>query len=62
MPDNTKSKGGRDRQRVAGGQDWEVNYMKEKFNVSGQQVAGAIKAVGNDRKKVEEYLKEKSSR
>jgi len=60
MPDNTSKKGGRDRSRVAGGQPWEVNYMKEKFNVSSQQVSGAIRAVGNDRKKVEEYLKGKA--
>jgi hypothetical protein len=60
MPDNTSKRSGRDRSRVASKQPWEVNYMKEKFNVSGQQVAGAIRAVGNDRKKVEEYLKGKA--
>jgi hypothetical protein len=62
MPDNTKSRDGRDRKRVAGGQDWEVSYMKEKYNVTGQQVAGAIRAVGNNRKKVEAYLESKSAR
>jgi hypothetical protein len=58
--DNRSKRGGNDRKRVAGGQSWEVDYMKEKFKVSGQQVAGAIRAVGNDRRKVEEYLKGRS--
>ena len=62
MADNLKSTGGRDRQKVAGKQGWEIHYMKEKFNVSSQQITGAIKAVGHDRKKVEEYLKNKSSK
>jgi hypothetical protein len=60
MPDNLKTKSGRDRQRVAGSQDWEISYMKEKFNVSSQQVAGAIRAVGNNRQKVEAYISSKS--
>jgi hypothetical protein len=34
--------------------------MAEKFNVSSQQVTGAIRAVGNSRKDVEAYLKNKS--
>ena len=61
MSDNLNSKGGRDRQRIAGKQDWEVNYMKEKFKVTKQEVENAVKAVGNDRKKVEEYLKSATS-
>ena len=62
MPDNTKTRGGSDRKKLAAGQDWEMSYMKEKFNVSSQQVAGAIRAVGNSRDKVEEYLKDKKSK
>ena len=60
MPDNTNKKGGQDRQRVAAGQEWEVEYMMQKFNVSRQQVTGAVRAVGNMRKDVEQYLKTKS--
>ena len=60
MPDNMNKKTGRDRSRVAAGQPWEVRYMRDKFNVSGQQVSGAVRAVGNDRKKVEGYLKAKT--
>jgi hypothetical protein len=46
-----------DRSKIAGGQDYEVNYEKDKLNISGQEVKSAIKTVGNSRKKVEEKLK-----
>jgi hypothetical protein len=46
-----------DRSKVAGGQNHEVNYEKEKLNVSGKEVKDAVKAEGNSRKKVEERLK-----
>lgn len=46
-----------DRSKVAGGQDYEVNYEKDKMNVSGQEVKKAVKSSGNSRKKVEEKLK-----
>jgi hypothetical protein len=48
-----------DRKRVAGGQDYEVNYEKEKMNTTGDAVKKAIKKAGNSRKKVEEALKKK---
>jgi hypothetical protein len=60
MADNLKSRSGRDRQRVAGNQDWEISYMKDKFHVSSQQVAGAIRAVGHSRQKVEAYISSKA--
>jgi hypothetical protein len=59
MPDNRNNTGGRDRQRVAAGQKWEVSHVAEKFGVSSQKVSGAVRAVGNDRKKVEAYLRGK---
>jgi hypothetical protein len=46
-----------DRSKVAGGQDHEVNYEKDKLNVSGDKVKSAVKSQGNSRKKVEEKLK-----
>ncbi len=55
-----KSRGiSQDRKKVAGGQYHEVAYMKEKFGITSQQLSGAIRAVGNDRKKVEDYLKQR---
>jgi hypothetical protein len=38
---------------------WEKNYWKRKFRVSGQALAGAVRAVGKSAKKVEAYLKNK---
>lgn len=46
-----------DRKRVAGGQDYEVNYEAEKTNSSSEQVKKAVKSVGNSRTKVEKKLK-----
>ena len=60
MPDNSNKRGGQDRKRVAAGQRWEVSHMMEKFGVSRQQVTGAVRAVGNMRKDVEQYLKGKN--
>jgi hypothetical protein len=56
---NKQSAKGRnqDRAKVAGGQDYEVNYEKNKLNVSGKKVKEAVKSVGNSRVKVEEKLK-----
>lgn len=59
MPDNKKLKGEPDRNKVALGERYEVEYLKKKFGVSSQQVVGAVRAVGNDRKQVEAYLKDK---
>ncbi len=56
MSDNTNKRGKQDRLRVASDENWEIRYMMGKFNVSQQKVEEAIKAVGNSREKVEEYL------
>jgi hypothetical protein len=45
-----------DRSKVAGGQDYEVNYEKNKLNVSGKAVKDAIKSEGNSRRKVEKKI------
>ena len=58
MKKEKSSKGkSQDRSKVAGGQDYEVNYEKGKMNVSGSQVRDAVKSEGNTRKKVEGKLK-----
>jgi hypothetical protein len=46
-----------DRRKVAGGQEHEVNYEKEKMGVSGKQVKDAVKSEGNSRNKVEKKLR-----
>ncbi|MGN8546982.1 DUF3606 domain-containing protein [Bradyrhizobium sp. 13971] len=56
----TKSKTARgrkqDRERVAGGQDYEVQYEAKKTGKSAAAVKKAVKKVGNARKRVEKRL------
>ncbi|PWE82099.1 hypothetical protein XF30_30485 [Bradyrhizobium sp. SUTN9-2] len=46
----------RDRARVAGGQDYEVQYEAKKTGKSASAVKKAVKKVGNARKRVERRL------
>ncbi len=63
MPDNKSKRDGRDRSKVSGSENYEIQYFKEKMGVSSQAVAGAIRATGsNDRKTLEAYLKKKHSK
>ncbi len=45
-----------DRKRVAGGQDYEVEYEAEKSGRSKKAVKKAVKRAGNSRRKVEREL------
>ena len=56
MSDDKNKQDGRDRNKVAGNEDYEVNYLAEKLGVSAERVREAIKAVGNDRQKIEKHL------
>lgn len=55
----TKTTRGRaqDRARVAGGQDYEVQYEAKKTGKKPSAVRKAIKKIGNSRKKVSSALK-----
>ena len=46
-----------DRAKVAGGQNYEVEYEAKKTGRSAASVKKAVKKVGNARKKVEKRLK-----
>ncbi len=46
-----------DRRKVAAGQDYEVQYEKEKTGASKKDIKKAIKSEGNSRSKVEKKLK-----
>ena len=48
---------GQDRSKVAAGQDYEVQYEKEKTGASKEEIKKAIKNAGNQRNKVEQKLK-----
>jgi uncharacterized protein DUF3606 len=60
MPDDKTKKDYRDKSRINMKEPYEVAYFKKKFSVSGQALAGAIKATDSTSvKKVEAYLKKK---
>lgn len=48
-----------DRERVAGGQDYEVRYIAKKARKSAGAVKKAVKKVGSSRNKVVQALKRK---
>jgi hypothetical protein len=45
-----------DRSKVAGGQDYEVQYESKKTGASSDEVKKAVKSTGSSRKKVEKGL------
>lgn len=59
MATNTGTSRGRaqDRSKVAGGQDYEVDYEAKKLKTSTDNVKKAVKKAGNSRKKVEKAVK-----
>jgi hypothetical protein len=60
MADDKKKKDYRDKTRINMNEPYEVAYFKKKFDVTGQALAGAVRATGSTSvKKVGEYLKSK---
>jgi len=57
MADDKNLRDGRDRSRVSGSEEYEIQYLAEKLNVSTDEIKNAIEKVGNSREKIEEYLK-----
>ena len=57
MADDRNLKDGRDRSRVSGSEEYELQFLAEKLNVSTDEIRKAIQQVGNNREKIEEYLK-----
>ena len=57
MADNKSNRGIPDSKTVSLKQQYELDYIKKKFDVSGQQVVGAVRAVGKSREKVYQYLR-----
>ncbi len=59
MPKGTKV----ERSSVNSSEPYEVKYLAEKLGVSSQAIAGAKRATGsNDRKDIENYIKQKSKK
>lgn len=59
MSDDKSMKDNRDRSKVSGSEEYEVNYFVQKLGVTRDQVMEAIKKIGNDRQKLEAFLKGK---
>lgn len=54
MADDKSKVGGADRQRVAGGEGYEVDYFARKHGISQDQARDLIDRIGNDREKLDE--------
>ena len=52
MADNKTKRGAADRNKVAGGEGYEVNYFARKHGISKDQAEKLIKDVGNNREKL----------
>ena len=59
MADNKDLRAPQDASRIAMGEDYEVEYWTKKFSVSSNELAVAVKAVGNSADAVERHLKGK---
>lgn len=58
MADDKNIRDNRDASRVAGDQDYEIQYLTEKLGVTRERAMEAINAVGPDRDKVEAYIRD----
>jgi hypothetical protein len=59
MGDDRKIRDYRDKTRINMNEDYEREYWKQHFGVSGQQLAGAVRAVGVSVAKVQDYIMKK---
>lgn len=57
MADDTEKTNYHDSGRVSGGEDYELYYLEKKLGVSHEEIQSAVREMGNDRDKVEAYLK-----
>jgi len=55
--DNKQHVGNPDRSRINVNEDYELKDWAEKFGVTKEQLKTAVRAVGDNAQKVEEYLK-----
>ena len=52
MADDRSNRGGRDRNRVAAGQGYELGYFARKHGLSRDEARSLIERIGNDRAKL----------
>jgi hypothetical protein len=56
MADDTQQRGGQDRTRIDVSQEYELRDWSKKFGVTPERLQEAVKAVGDQATKVEEFL------
>ena len=57
MSDNKNVRGEKDSRPIAHSEKWEIDYLIDQTGATRKEIAEAIKKVGNDKDKVEEYLR-----
>lgn len=58
MPDTLQNTATQDHKLVDANEQLDLIYVKEKLGVTTEQIQEAVKAVGNDRNLIEQYLRE----
>ena len=61
MTDEKESKPDNTNTSEATGQEWKLNFLKEKLNVTSAEIENAVSRVGNTPEKVEEFLKNRNT-
>lgn len=56
MPDDLTRKRPEDPQKINANQPWEVDYWKDKFNVSEKELRNVVKKVGPSTEKVKKEM------
>jgi hypothetical protein len=59
MPDDPTKRGPQDRGRICLSDEHEVRYWTQKFGVTEEQLADAVRAVGSSADRVERHLRGK---
>ena len=57
MPDNKSKRGKADRDKVAGGETYEVRDLADQLGVRKERIREAIAIVGNDRAAIVKFIK-----
>jgi hypothetical protein len=60
MSDDLSKRGGSDRNKISLDQEHEVSYWTKELGVSKEELAEAVKNVGNNAERVREHLREGS--
>lgn len=57
MTDDKSKTDNRDRNKVAGGEDYEIAYLAEKAGITAEQARELVKRYGNNRDKLMEHAR-----